>query len=176
MESTGCVVKRENTATAHKIAVISAVCFVLSSSADNVCAQNTANDDRVIQPTSLPVVSEYETFVTRPNPPAIFMERKIGSGNAGEAASNERIIVNPVMEREQPASVQPIASAPLAVRADTTLEKVTATTEESPATAHTTSVTLWDEIAPPVPAPVPVDAGTHSTPGDVASAGSQRAQ
>ena len=174
MESTGCVVKRENTATAHKIAVISAVCFVLSSSADNVCAQNTANDDRVIQPTSALIVSEYETFVTRPNPPAIFMERKIGSADAGEAASNERIIVNPVMEEELAASVQPIASAPLAVRADITLEKVTATTDESPVAAHTTSVTLWDEIPPPVPAPVPVEAVTRSAPGNVASAGTQK--
>lgn len=176
MESTGRVVKRENTATAHKIAVISAACFLLGSLADNVCAQNAANEDRVIQPTSPAVMSGYETFVTRPNPSAIFMERKIGSADAGEAASNERIIVNPAMEREQPASVQPIASAPLAVQADTTLEKVTATTEESPATAHTTSVTLWDEISPPVPAPVPVDAATRVTPGDVASAGSQRTQ
>ncbi|MEA3091815.1 MAG: hypothetical protein QOJ04_3157 [Caballeronia sp.] len=176
MESTGGVVKQENTATAHKVAVISAAWFVLSSSADNVCAQNNANDDRMIQPTSPFVVSGNETFVTRPNPPAIFTERKIGSAQAGEAASNERIIVNPVMEREQPASVQPIASAPLAVRAGTTLEKVTATREGSPVTAHTTSVTLWDEIAPPVPAPAPVDAGTRSAPGDVASAGSQRAQ
>jgi hypothetical protein len=176
MESTGCVVKRENTATAHKIAVIGAVWFVLSSSGDNVCAQNNANEDRVIQPASPRLVSEYETFATRPNPPAIFMERKIGSADAGEAGSNERIIVNPAMEREQPASVQPIASAPLAVQADTTLEKVTATREESPVTVHTTSVTLWDEIAPPVPAPVPVDAGTHSAPGDVASAGAQRTQ
>ena len=176
MESTGCVVKRENTATAHKIAVISAVWFVLSSSAENVCAQNTANDDRVIQPKSASVLSEYETFATRPNPPDIFMERKIGSADTGEAASNGRIIVNPVMEREPPASVQPIASAPLPVRSDTALEKVTATREESPVTTHTTSVTLWDEIAPPVPAPVPVDAGTHSSPGDVASAGAQRTQ
>jgi hypothetical protein len=176
MKSTGRVVKRENTATAHKIAVISAAWFVLSSSAANVCAQNAANEDRVIQPASSLVVSGYETFVTRPNPPAIFMERKIGSSDAGEAVSNERIIVNPVKEREQPASLQPIASAPLAVQAGTTLEKVTATREVSPVTAHTTSVTLWDEIAPPVPAPVPADAATRSAPGDVASAGAQRTQ
>ncbi|WP_158940050.1 hypothetical protein [Burkholderia sp. S171] len=175
MESTGCVVKQENTATAHKIAVISAVWFVLGSSTENVCAQNTANDDRVIQLTSAPVVSEYETFATRPNPPDIFMERKIGSADAGEGASNERIIVNPVMERALPASIQPIASAP-AVRAGTALEKVTATTEESPATVHTTSVTLWDEIKPPLPAPIPVDAASRSAPGDVASAGAQRTQ
>jgi hypothetical protein len=176
MESTGGVVKQENTATAYKVAVISAVWFVLSSSADNVCAQSDAKDDRVIQPTSPLVVSENETFATRPDPPAIFTERKIGSAEAGEAAWNKRIIVNPVMEREQFASAQPIASAPLAVRAGTTLQKVTATREESPVTAHTTSVTLWDEIAPPAPAPAPVDAGTRSAPGDVASAGSQRAQ
>jgi hypothetical protein len=176
MESTGCVVKRENTATRHKVAVISAAWLVLGSSAANVCAQNITNDDRVIQPKSRPIVSEYETFATRPNPPAIFRERRIGSADAGEAASNEHIIVNPVMDAEQPASIQPIASAPLAVRADTTLEKVTATREESPVTAHTTNVTLWDEIAPPVPAPIPVDAAARSAPGDVASVGSQRAQ
>jgi len=176
MESTGCVVKRENTATAHKIAVISAACFVLSSSADNVCAQNTANDDAVIRPTSSLGVSGYETFVTRPNPPAIITERKNGSRDAGEAVSNERIIVNPVTEREQPASIQPIASAPLAMRADTSVKKITATREESPVTGHTTNVTLWDEIAPPVPAPVPTDAATRSAPGDVASAGTQRTQ
>jgi hypothetical protein len=174
MERSGCVVKQENTARAHKLAVMSAAWFVLSSSAANVCAQNNANDDRVIQPTSALIVSEYETFVTRPNPPAIFMERKIGSADAGEAASNERIIVNPVMEEELAASVQPIASAPLAVRADITLEKVTATTDESPVAAHTTSVTLWDEIPPPVPAPVPVEAVTRSAPGNVASAGTQK--
>jgi hypothetical protein len=176
MQSTGCVVKRENTASAHKIVAISAVWFVLSSSAENVCAQNSANDDRVIQPTSASVVSEYETFATRPNPPDIFMERKIRSVDAGEAASNERIIVNPVMEQGPPASVQPIASAPLPVRSDTALEKVTATREEAPVAAHTTSVTLWDEIAPPVPAPVPVDAASRSAPGDVASVGTQRTQ
>jgi len=119
MESTDGVVKQENTTTAHKVAVISAVWFVLSSSADNVCAQNNANDDRMIQPTSPFVVSGNETFVTRPNPPAIFTERKIGRGRAGEAASNERIIVNPVIGRAQPASAQPVASAPLAVRAGT---------------------------------------------------------
>jgi len=174
MESTGYVDKRENTATRLKVAVISAAWFVLSSSAANVCAQNTANDDRVIQPMSRPVVSEYETSATRQNPPAIFIERKIGSAGAGEAASNEHIIVNPAMETEQPASVQPIASAPLPVRADTALEKVTATREESPVAAHTTNVTLWDEVAPPVRAPVPVDAATRSAPGDVASAGTQR--
>jgi hypothetical protein len=176
MESAGSVVKPEITASQLKVAVISAAWFVLSSSAANVCAQNTANDDRVIQSKSRPVVSEYETFATRQNPPAIFMERKIGSADAGEVASNEHIIVNPAMEAEQPASVQPIASAPLPVRADTALEKVTATREESPMVEHTTNVTLWDEIAPPVRAPIPVDAATRSAPGDVASAGTQRAQ
>ena len=176
MESTGCVVKRENTATRLKVAVISAAWFVLSSSAANVCAQNTANDDRVIHSKSRPVVFEYETSATRQNPPAIFMERKIGSADTGEAASNEHIIVNPAMEAEQPASIQPIASAPLPVRAGTTLEKVTATREESPVAEHTTNVTLWDEIAPPVRAPIPVDAATRSAPGDVASVGSQRTQ
>lgn len=176
MESARCVAKRENTATAHKIAAISAVCFVLSSSAENVCAQNAANNDTVIHPISSSGVSGYETFVTRPNPPAIITGRKNGSGDAGEAASNERIIVNPVMEREQPASIQPIASAPHALRDAASVEKVTATREESPVAGHTTSVTLWDEIAPPVPAPVPSDAATRSTPGDVASAATQRAQ
>ena len=176
MESTRRVVKRENIAATYKIAVISAAWFVLSSSADNVCAQNTSSEDRVIQSASRPIVSGYETFGTRPNPPAIYTERNIGSLAAGEAASNERIIVNSVMEQEKPASVQRIASAPLAVRADTTLEKVTATRAESSVTEHTTSVTLWDEIAPPVPAPVPADAATRSSPGDVASAGAQRTQ
>jgi len=80
------------------------------------------------------------------------------------------------MEQGPPASVQPIASAPLPVRSDTALEKVTATREEAPVAAHTTSVTLWDEIAPPVPAPVPVDAASRSAPGDVASVGTQRTQ
>jgi len=176
MESTGCVAKRENTATAHKIAAVSAVCFALGSSAENVCAQNAANNDTVIQLTSSLGVSGYESFVTRPNPPAIITDRKNGNGGAGEAASNERIIVDHVTEREQPASIQPIASAPPAMRAAASVEKVTATREESPVAGHTTSVTLWDEIAPPVPAPVPVDAATRSTPGDVASAATQRAQ
>lgn len=176
MESTGCVVKRENTAPRLRVAVISAAWFVLSSSAANVCAQNNASEDSVIQPASRAVVSEYETFATRQNPPAIFTERKTPGADAGEAASNERIIVNPVMGAERPASVQRIASAPLAVRANTSVEKVTATREELPVTAHATSVTLWDEIAPPVPAPVPADAATRSSPGDVASAGAQRTQ
>ena len=57
MESTGRVVKWENAATRHKIAVISAACFLLGSLADNVCAQNAANEDRVIQPTSPTVMS-----------------------------------------------------------------------------------------------------------------------
>ena len=102
------------------------------------------------------------------------MERKIGSASAGEAASNEHIIVNPAMAAGQPASVQPIASAPLPVLADAAREKVTAIREESPVAAHTTNVTLWDEVAPPVRAPIPVDAATRSAPGDVASAGTQR--
>jgi hypothetical protein len=38
------------------------------------------------------------------------------------------------------------------------------------------SVTLWDEIAPPVPAPVPVDAAARATPGDVANSGVRRTQ
>lgn len=176
MESTGCVVKRENTAFRLKVAVISAAWLVVGSSAANVCAQNTANDDRVIQPKSRPVVSEYETSATRQNPPAIFMERKIGSADAVDAASREHVIVNPAMEAEQPASVQRISSAPLSARSDTALEKVTATSEESPVAAHTTNVTLWDEIAPPVRAPVPVDAAARSAPGNVASVGTQRPQ
>ncbi|MGX7004062.1 hypothetical protein ACSOSP_30450 [Caballeronia sp. KNU42] len=102
------------------------------------------------------------------------MERKIGSTGAGEAASNEHIVVNPAIGTEQHASVQPIASAPLPVRADGALEKVTATRAESPVAAHTTNVTLWDEVAPPVRAPIPVDAATRSAPGDVASTGTQR--
>jgi len=174
MESTGCVVIRENTAARIKVAVISAAWFVLGSSAANVCAQNSANEDRMIQPMSRSVVSGYETFATRTNPPAIFMERNIGSSDAGEAASNGSIIVDPVMERGQPASIQPIASAPLAVQGGTSVEKVTATSETSPLPTHATSVTLWDEIAPP--APVPADSATRSSPGDVASTGAQRTQ
>jgi hypothetical protein len=173
MESTGCVVEWENNATRHKLAVISTMWFVLSSSAANVCAQNIADEDRMIQPTVQPLVSEYETFATRPKPPAIFMEKTIGSSDAGEAASNGCIILNPVMEQGEPASIQPIASAPLAIHADTTLEKVTATKEASPPATHTNSVTLWDEIAPPVPAPVPADTATRATPGDVANVGTQ---
>jgi hypothetical protein len=176
MESTGCVSEWENNTTRHKFAVVSTMWFVLSSSAANVCAQNIANEDRMIQPTVQPLVSEYETFATRPKPPAIVMEKTIGSFDAGEAAPNGRIIVNPVMEQGEPASVRPIASAPLAVHADTTLEKVTATKETSPLITHTNSVTLWDEIAPPVPAPAPNDAATRATPGDVANAGTQRTQ
>jgi hypothetical protein len=176
MESTGCVGEWENNATRHKFAVLSTMWFVLSSSAANVCAQNIADEDRMIQPTFRPLVSEYETSATRQNPPAIFMEKTIGSPDAGEAASNGRIIVNPVMEQGEPASVQPIASAPLAIHADTTLEKVSATKEASPPTTHTNSVTLWDEIAPPVPAPVPTDAATRAAPGDLANVGTQRTQ
>ena len=176
MESTGRVVIRENTAASIKVAVISAAWFVLGSSAANVCAQNSANEDRLIQPTSRPVVSGYETFATRTNPPAIFRERNIGSSDAGEAAPNGSIIVDPVMERGQPASIQPIASAPLAVQGGASVEKVTATRETSPLPTHAASVTLWDEIAPPVPAPVPADSATRSSPGDVASTGTQRAQ
>jgi len=174
MESTGCVVIRENTAARIKVAVISAAWFVLGSSAANVCAQNSANEDRMIQPMSRSVVSGYETFATRTNPPAIFMERNIGSSYAGEVASNGSIIVDPVMERGQPASIQLIASAPLAVQGGTSVEKVTATRETSPLPTHATSVTLWDEIAPP--APVPADSATRSSPGDVASTGAQRTQ
>jgi hypothetical protein len=176
MESAGCVVEWENNATRHKFAVLSTMWFVLSSSAANVCAQNIADEDRMIQPTVQPLVSESETFAARSKPPAIFMEKIIGSPDAGEAASNGRIIVNPVMEQGQSGSIQPIASAPRAIHADTTLEKVTATKETSPPITHTNSVTLWDEIAPPVPAPVPTDAATRAAPGDVANAGTQRTQ
>ncbi|MDN7177895.1 hypothetical protein M0D69_07665 [Caballeronia sp. SEWSISQ10-4 2] len=175
MESTGCVIEWENNATRHKFAAISTMWFVLSSSAANVCAQNIADEDRLIQPAVQPLVSEYETFAARPKPPAIVMGKTIGGSDAGEAASNGRIIVNPVMEQGEPASIQPIASAPLTMHADTTLEKVTATKEASPCTTHTNSVTLWDEIAPPVPAPVP-DTATRATPGDVANVGTQRTQ
>ncbi len=176
MESTGCVVEWENNATKHQFAVVTTMWFVLSSSAANVCAQNIADEDRMIQPTVQQLVSEYETFATRSKPPAIFMEKIIGSSDAGEAASNGRIIVNPVMEQGESASIQPIASAPLAIHADTTLEKVTATKETSPPITHTNSVTLWDEIAPPVPAPIPTDAATRAAPGDVANASTQRTQ
>jgi hypothetical protein len=176
MESTGCVVKRENTATRVKAAAISVTWFVLSSPAANVCAQNNASEDRVIQPVSREAMSEYETFAIRQNPPAIFTERKIAGTDARAAVSNERIIVNPVTETEQPASVQRIESAPLAVPTEIAVKKVTASREESPVNARAASVTLWDEIAPPVPAPVPVDAATRSAPGDVASVGAQRTQ
>ncbi len=176
MESTGCVVEWENNATRHQFAVVTTMWFVLSSSAANVCAQNIADEDRMIQPTVQQLVSEYETFATRSKPPAIFMEKIIGSSDAGDAASNGRIIVNPVMKQGESASIQPIASAPLAIHADTTLEKVTATKETSPPITHTNSVTLWDEIAPPVPAPIPTDAATRAAPGDVANAGTQRTQ
>jgi hypothetical protein len=176
MESTGCVIKRENTAARHGFAVISAVWFVLSGSSENVCAQNIASEDRMASPLSRTAVSKYETFATRPNPPAIVMERNIASSDIDEAAPNPRIIADPVMEREKPASVQPIASTPAAVQADSTYKKVTATTEDAPVAAHTTSVTLWDEIAPPAPAPVPVDAATRAAAGDVASVGAQRTQ
>jgi hypothetical protein len=176
MESTGCVVEWENNATRHQFAVVTTMWFVLSSSAANVCAQNIADEDRMIQPAVQPLVSEYETFATRSKPPAIFMEKIIGSSDAGEAASNGRIIVNPVTEQGESASIQHIASAPLAIHADTTLEKVTATKETSPPITHTNSVTLWDEIAPPVPAPIPTDAATRAAPGDVANAGTQRTQ
>ncbi|CAH2794268.1 MAG: hypothetical protein CBCREVIR_1609 [Candidatus Burkholderia crenata] len=96
----------------------------------------------MIQPTFRPVVFGYETFATRPNPPAIFLERNIGSSDAGEAASNGSIIVDPVIERGKPASIQPIASAPLAVQGGTSVEKVTVMRETSPFPTHATSVTL----------------------------------
>jgi hypothetical protein len=176
METNGRVVKRENTAAQLKVVAITAAWFVLSSSAANVCAQNTGNDDRMIQSGSRLQVSGYETFASRPNPPAIFPGKNIRNSETGEAASNGRIIVNPVMEREKPASIQPIGSTPLAVEAGASVKIVTVTSDESPVPTHSTNVTLWDEIAPPVPSPMPADAATRSSPGDVASAGTQRTQ
>jgi hypothetical protein len=58
---------------------------------------------------------------------------------------------------------------PSAGQDDGAFEKITMTDGWTPILPHPpTSVTLWDEIAPPVPAPVPANATVHSTPNDLA--------
>jgi hypothetical protein len=177
MEIAGCVVKRGKMATKQGFTAAAALWFLLSNSGANVCAQSMAREDRVIAPALRPAVSESETSATRQNPPAIFIAKIIGTTDASEVASNRRIIVDPAMTQGDSIFVQPVRPASFADQANGALEKVTATKAEKPLVTHTSNtVTLWDEIAPPVPAPVPVDAAARSTPGDVANSGARRTQ
>jgi hypothetical protein len=177
MEIAGCAVKRGKTTTKHGFTAAAALWFVLSNSGANVCAQSIASGDHVITPALRPSMSESETSAIRQYPPATLIEKIIGNTDASEAASNGSIIVDLAMTQGDPAFVQSVRPAPFADQPNSALEKVTVSNTEKSLVTHTSnSVTLWDEIAPPVPAPVPVDAAAHSTPGDVANSGARRTQ
>jgi hypothetical protein len=177
MEITDRAVMRDKTATKYRFAAATTLWFLLSNSAANVCAQSIASGDRVIAPALHPVVSKSETSTARQNPPAGFIERIIGNTPTSEAESNGRIIVDSATTQGDPTFVRPVHTPQSADPSNGGLEKVTATSAEKPIGTHmSTSVTLWDEIAPPLPAPVPVDAAARAAPNEEANSGARRTQ
>lgn len=173
MEITCSAVKCGKNAVPHRFAAVATAWIVLGSSGGNVCAQSGFNQDRVIIPAietgSVPSMSGIETSLTPTNPPAIFKEQFIGKMDWRETAASSPIIHDPAIVRIDPALIHFVRAASFIGQDDSAFEKVTVTDGWTPVLPHPpTSVTLWDEIAPPVPARVPTDAAVHSTPNDVA--------
>jgi hypothetical protein len=173
MEITNSAGKCGKNAVPQRFAAVATAWIVLGSSGGNVCAQSAVNHNRVIIPAfetgSVPSMSGFETSLTPTNPPAIFKEQFIGKIDWRKSASNSLIIHDSAIAQIDPALIHSVRAASFAGRDDGAFEKVTVTDGWTPVLPHPpTSVTLWDEIAPPVPAHVPSDATVHSTPNDVA--------
>jgi hypothetical protein len=160
-------------AVPQRFAVVATACIVLGSSGGNVCAQSNTNSNRVIIPAFesrfATLTSGFETSLTRTNPPAIFIEQFIGKIDWCKDAPVGPIIHDPAIGQIGPALIQSVRLASFMGKDEGALEKVTVTDGWTPVLPLTpTSVTLWDEIAPPAPARVPGEATVHSTPGDIA--------
>ncbi|MDP9156206.1 hypothetical protein [Burkholderia sp. PAMC 26561] len=173
MEITSSAVRCGKNAIPQRFAAVATAWFVLGSSGGNVCAQDDFNKNRLIirafESGFVPLVSGFETSLAPTNPPAIFKEQFIGKIDWGEGSSVSRIIQEPAMAQIDPDLIHSVRTASFMAQDEGALEKVTVTDGWTPVLPHTpTSVTLWDEIAPPVPARVPVDATLHATPNDVA--------
>jgi hypothetical protein len=173
MQITGSAVKSGKYAIPQRFAAVVAAWIVLGSSGDNVCAQSYINQNRMINSTRdsefVPSVPGFETSSAPTNPPASFIEQFIGKNNWRETASIRRIIHEPDMAHIDPALIHSDRAASFMTQDEGALEKVSVTDGWTPVLPPTpTNVTLWDEIAPPVPARIPADATLHSTPSDVA--------
>jgi len=160
-------------AVPQRFAVVATAWIVLGSSGGNVCAQTELNQSRVIIPAfetkAAPSMSGFETSLTLTNPPAIFKEQFIGKSGFEEIVSDGPIIYSPAIVRVDPALTHSVTTASFMDQDDGAFEKVTVTDGWMPALPHQpTSVTLWDEIAPPAPVRAPVDVTVHSTPDDTA--------
>ena len=173
MEITSSAVKCGKNAVPQRFAAVATAWIVLGSSGGNVCAHSLFNQNRVIIPafetgTALSM-SGFDTSLAPTNPPAIFIEQFIGKTDWRKTASDSPIIHDLAIAQIDPGLIHPVRTASFAGQDDRAFEKVTVTDGWTLVLPHPpTSVTLWDEIAPPVPAHVPIDASVHSTPNDVA--------
>jgi hypothetical protein len=176
MQITGSFVNGSKNTIPYRFAAVATAWIVLGSSGDNVCAQNNINHNRMIIPVLQsgvvpfsPSISEFETSSTLTNPPASFIEQIIKNIGSRGNASVRRIIYEPAIAQIDPALIHSDRIASYMAQDEGALEKVTVTDGWTPVLAPTpTSVTLWDELAPPVPVRIPADAALQSTPSDVA--------
>lgn len=175
MEITSTAVRYGKNAIPQRFAAAATAWIVLGSSSGNVCAQNSMNHSPMITPLFesgfMPRLSGFETLAVRTNPPAISVEQLIEKPGESGGASIENIIQVPATAQAGSASVRFDQPASFMEQDDDALAKVSVTDEWTPVLTQTpNSVTLWDEIAPPLPSPVPNDnTAVHSTPGEVAN-------
>jgi hypothetical protein len=173
MQITGSAAKSGKYAIPQRFAAVATAWIVLGSPGDNVCAQSYINPNGMIKSALesgfIPLVPRFETSLAPTNPPASFIEPFIEKNDWRETASVRRIIHEPAIAQIDPALIHFNRAASLMTEDEDALENVSVTDGWTPVLPPTpTSVTLWDEIAPPVPARIPAEATLHSTPGDAA--------
>jgi hypothetical protein len=145
----GRVVKCGKTTPRHGLAASAALGLIMVASSGNACAQNIGGEDRVGTAAIRPAMSVNETIPARQDDAA-----KASHGPPDRATG----YATPSRESAAADDQNSVIST------DATFEKVHAVAAEAPAASVVKGVTLWDEIAPSLPAPLPVDAAALTPP------------
>jgi hypothetical protein len=145
----GRVVKCGKTTPRHGLAASAALGLIMVASSGNACAQNIGSEDRLETAAIRPVMSANETIPARQDDAA---KASLGPPDSatGYAAPPHKSAVGDT-ERS-------------AISTDATITKVHAMAAEASGASVVKGVTLWDEIVPSLPAPIPVDAAALTPP------------
>jgi hypothetical protein len=148
MRIVGRVVKCGKTTPRYGLAASAAMGLIMAASGGNACAQNIGSEDRTVTAAIRPAMSVNETIPAH--------QDDVVKASQGRPYSTAGGAVPP-----ESAAV----STQLSVNVtDVTVEKVHAIAAEASAASVVKGVTLWDEIAPSLPAPIPVDAAALTPP------------
>ncbi|MGA7812936.1 hypothetical protein [Caballeronia sp.] len=145
----GRVVKCGKTTPRHGLAASATLGLIMAASSGNAWAQNIGSEDRSGTAAIRPAMSVNETIPARHDDAANASDRPPDSTAVWLAPPSESAAAHTHHSVDSTA---------------VTVEKVHAMAAEASAASVVKGVTLWDEIAPSLPAPIPVDAAALTPP------------